>query len=100
MAHPDGLERFVQHLRREEVDCEAEVIAILDQLPGIVALSSPAAVPAKKTHQPGYWLLAPQANSNFECQDMALDILVQAFETVSSDGVANAIIDVRKLSLC
>ena len=90
----DGSERFVQHLRREEMDCEAEVISILGKLPGIVNLSSPAVVPAKKAHQPGYWLLAPQANSNFECQDMGLDILVQAFETVSSDGVANAIIDV------
>ena len=89
----DGPEQFVQQLIRSETDCETEVVHSLNRLDGLVAQSSPARVPQSIALQPGYWLLAPQ-DGKYECQAMVLDILVQAFETVSSDSVANTIIDV------
>lgn len=89
----DGPEQFVQQLIRSETDCETNVVNSLNRLDGLVAQASPARVPQNVALQPGYWLLAPQ-DGKYECQSMVLDILVQAFEMVSTDSVANVIIDV------
>lgn len=77
---------------------------------GLVARGSPIDQPENISCQPGYWLLAPQGKTSFylifcsieciaidgkyECQSLVLDVLVQSFETISSDEVANVIIDV------